>query len=303
MYISIGSIIVDDIVLPDGETRMGMFGGGSTHAIAGMKVWADEIGIAAWVGHNLPTEMEAELRRNFDLAGVVRRDLPTPRAWQLFETDGRRIEIFRTDMQEFIRNSPRPEELPEHYWSATGVHYQNDIHNLPEWVAKFRAHGSGPVLWEPWGEVTIPENRGLFRSLMPLVDAISPNLLEGQNLTGLQDAEAIAAALLEDGARMVVLRMGSEGSLSMDREGQVVRVPPTPPARIVDVTGAGNAFCGGFVVGLAETGSMLQAACMGSVSASFTLEQFGAMYPFENIRPRAQERLDALLPLASCGRR
>lgn len=303
MYISIGSIIIDDIVLPDGETRMGMFGGGSTHAIAGMKVWADEVGISAWVGHNLPAEMEAELRRSFDLAGVVRRDLPSPRAWQLFETDGKRTEIFRTDMQAFIQNSPRPEELPEHYWSAQGVHYQNDVYRLPEWLEKFRAHGSGPVLWEPWGEVTIPENRGLFRELMPLVDAVSPNLLEAQNLTGLKDAKAIAGALLEDGARMVVLRMGAQGSLSMDRTGQVVRVPPAPPARIVDVTGAGNAFCGGFVVGLAQTGSLLQAACMGSVSASFTLEQFGAMYAFENIRARAAERLAALLPLAACEQR
>lgn len=303
MYISIGSIIVDDIVLPDGVTHMGMFGGGSTHAIAGMRVWTEEVGISAWVGYNLPVEMETELARNFDLSGVVRRDLPSPRAWQLFETDGKRIEIFRTDMQEFIRNSPRPEEMPEQFWRAKGVHYQNDIARLPQWLEKFRAYGSGPVLWEPWGEITIAENRGQFRELMPLVDAVSPNLLEAQNLTGLQGAEAIAEALLHDGANMVVLRMGAEGSLSMDRSGKVVRVPPALPARIVDVTGAGNAFCGGFVVGLAETGSMLQAACMGAVSASFTLEQFGALYPFENIGARARERLNALLPLAVCEQR
>ncbi len=38
---------------------------------------------------------------------------------------------------------------------------------------------------------------------------------------------------------------------------------------IVDVTGAGNAYCGGFVVGLARSGDLLQAGCSGAVSASF----------------------------------
>ncbi|HEY9086820.1 MAG TPA: PfkB family carbohydrate kinase [Anaerolineaceae bacterium] len=298
MYISIGSIIIDDIILPDGQTKWGVFGGGSTHAIVGMKVWADSVGISAWAGTNFPPEMEADLARHFDLTGVIRRDLPTARAWQLFEEDGRRVEVFRTDMSTFVKNSPGPDELPAAYWRASGIHFQNDVLNrFSEWIDRFRSNGSGPILWEPWGELAVPEKRQVFNEAMALVDVVSPNLLEGQTLTGLQDAETIARALLDDGAKMVALRMGADGSLVMDERGRMARVPAAPVEKIVDVTGAGNAYCGGFLVGYAETGDMVQAACMGAVSASFALGQFGALYPFEGVRERARAALANLRAL------
>ncbi len=39
MHISISSVIIDDIVLPDGTTYMAILGGGGTHAAMGMRVW------------------------------------------------------------------------------------------------------------------------------------------------------------------------------------------------------------------------------------------------------------------------
>jgi ribokinase len=68
-------------------------------------------------------------------------------------------------------------------------------------------------------------------------------------------------------------------------------VPAVPVAGIVDVTGAGNAYCGGFLVGLAETGDLGQAGRYGAVSASFALEQFGATFALEGLRARAEQRL------------
>jgi sugar/nucleoside kinase (ribokinase family) len=294
LYISIGSVIVDDIVLPDGKTYMGMFGGGSTHAIAGMRVWADQVGLVSWVGDNFPDDMKALLQQEFDLRGVVRRHLATPRAWQVFEWDNKRTEIFRTSMDEFVFNSPKPAELPLEYNGAAGVHLQCEVHHFHEWVNLLRGHGTRVIVWEPWGELCTQSNRAIFRELMPLVDAISPNLLEAKCLTGQEEPVAIAQAMLEDGARLVALRMGAEGSLVMGKDFQPVRIPAVQVEKIVDVTGAGNAYCGGFVVGLAETGDPLQAGCWGAVSGSFALEQFGALYPFEGVRSKALQRLDVI---------
>ena len=61
--------------------------------------------------------------------------------------------------------------------------------------------------------------------------------------------------------------------------------------KIVDVTGAGNACCGGFIVGLARTGSLLEAARYGNISASFALRQYGALYPIKGVRKSAEWRL------------
>lgn len=45
--------------------------------------------------------------------------------------------------------------------------------------------------------------------------------------------------------------------------------------KVVNTTGAGNAFQGGFILGYSETLNFIRAACYGSIAASFALEQIG----------------------------
>jgi len=76
--------------------------------------------------------------------------------------------------------------------------------------------------------------------------------------------------------------------------GRPLRVPAiavTPR----DPTGAGDAFCGGFLVGLARTGDPVLAACLGTVSASFAVESVGALAALKADRDLARARLSALL--------
>jgi sugar/nucleoside kinase (ribokinase family) len=68
--------------------------------------------------------------------------------------------------------------------------------------------------------------------------------------------------------------MGANGSI-VAGQGQCWQIPAVPPAELVDVTGAGNAYCGGFLVGLGEKLGVLEAALYGAVSASFAIQQFG----------------------------
>jgi sugar/nucleoside kinase (ribokinase family) len=72
----------------------------------------------------------------------------------------------------------------------------------------------------------------------------------------------------------VAIRLGAAGSLVGTAGGERWHVPAVP-TRVVDVTGAGNAYCGGFLVGLAEGLPPPEAALRAAVSASFALEQFG----------------------------
>ncbi len=48
------NIILDDIVFPDGQTRMGVLGGGGPQTAFGMRLWSDSVGIVASVGPDLP---------------------------------------------------------------------------------------------------------------------------------------------------------------------------------------------------------------------------------------------------------
>jgi sugar/nucleoside kinase (ribokinase family) len=285
-------VVIDDIVLPDGRTRMGVLGGGATHAAMGMRVWSTDVALLAAIGRDVPGSERRQLARAFDLCDPTRRDGPAPRAWQLYEHDGRRTHVDRTAPDLFMAMCPRPEELPAAQAGASGVRLECDAPEpLREWMARLRAAGCGRILWEPWNVFCRPENRELFGQLAPLLDVVSPNLLQAQRLTGLEDPRQVLAALLEAGVRVAVLRMGAAGSLVASRDSPAVTVPAVPGSKVVDVTGAGNAYCGGFLVGLAETGDLGQAGRYGAVSASFTLEQFGALFPLEDLRARAERRL------------
>ncbi len=220
MFLSIGPVVIDDIVLPDGHTRMGMLGGGATHSAMGMRVWSGHVALLAPLGCDVPEADRGRLARAFDLRSLARRDAPSPRAWQLYEHDGRRTHVDRTDADLFMAMCPRPDELPAEYAGASGARLECDAPDpLREWMARLRAAGCGHILWEPWNVFCRPENRELFGQLAPLLDVVSPNLLQAQRLTGLKDPRQVLAALLEAGVRVAVLRMG-RGRESGGRSGR-----------------------------------------------------------------------------------
>jgi len=83
MFISIGSVIIDDIVMPDGTTHMGCLGGGGVHAVMGMRVWSEKVGLVANIGRDFPSSLMNKLEKAFDVQGLIKRDMSTIRAWQL----------------------------------------------------------------------------------------------------------------------------------------------------------------------------------------------------------------------------
>lgn len=77
------------------------------------------------------------------------------------------------------------------------------------------------------------------------------------------------------------------GSLVYDAHETSVTHFPTVPVTVADPTGAGDAFCGGFLSTYIETGDAVQSAVNGSVSASFAIASIGAFGP---LKAKGQER-------------
>jgi sugar/nucleoside kinase (ribokinase family) len=292
LFSSIGSIIIDDIVLPNGRTFMGTLGGGMTHAAMGMRVWTDSVRPISAIGNDFPEYLLAQMRELFDLSGIVRRDWMTTRAWQLFEENGHRSEVFRTPLDKFLAMGPRPHEVPLELLNLEGVHLQAGLaEEFYAWVERLRAAGCKFILWEPWEQFTKPENLDVYHEMVKLVDIVSPNLEEACTLTGLSDPLAVFRELRKN-APIVALRMGSQGSLVAQQGGPIYQVSTVPVPKIVDVTGAGNAYCGGLVVGMSTRGDLIQAAGYAVVSASMALGQFGAVYPIAGVHETAIQRLE-----------
>ena len=120
----------------------------------------------------------------------------------------------------------------------------------------------------------LPELRAQIAANLQLVDILSINRTEALRLYATGAVEDALLAAHADGARIVVLRMGGEGAVAYDGV-QFVHIPAAP-AVVVDVTGGGNAFSGGFLAGYCESGGdLVTAGRCAAVSAAYAIEQYG----------------------------
>jgi sugar/nucleoside kinase (ribokinase family) len=112
------------------------------------------------------------------------------------------------------------------------------------------------------------------------------------------DLWEMARRVSEFGPQIIVVKRGSHGQLVYDVPGNHRYEIPAYPSRLVDPTGAGDAFCGGFLAGFQKTNDPLQSALYGSVSASLKIEGSGPFYALGVLPGLAEARLHSLKEMA-----
>jgi 2-dehydro-3-deoxygluconokinase len=119
-------------------------------------------------------------------------------------------------------------------------------------------------------------------------DVALPSLDDSQQLTGLQEPDAIADYYLKLGAPLVALKMGADGAL-IATAGKRTRIAPHK-VEAVDATGAGDTFDGAFLTRLLAGDEPETAARYANVAAALSTTGYGAVAPM----PRRAEVLKAL---------
>jgi len=120
------------------------------------------------------------------------------------------------------------------------------------------------------------------------IDVLLPNYQEGEVLTGLDDPEAIAAALAKLYPRaLIMLKLDADGALVYEN-GVATAVPPATN-NLIDATGAGDSFAGAFLAKYLRGASAVEAARFATSISAWVIEHLGA-------RPEPDARLRALLP-------
>ena len=287
------NVIIDDIVFPDGRTRMGVLGGGGPQAAFGMRLWSDSVALVAAVGSDLPRKVRADLENlQISLEGLYDLGLPTPRAWQVMEFNGNRTEIWRVDAEVIKASLDCPWcRIPAGLRQAGAYHLCLEPLK-PAFSFLEEVHAAGSVVSVETSELAkrqlVP---GELEAFLAGVDIFSPNLAEVCSLLGECDPPQLLARLIKSGAKTAVLRMGADGALAAKVNSRHMVHIPAVPTNVVDPIGAGNAFCGGFLVGWCETGELETAGLYGSVSASFLVEQIGLPVFNEKVWREARDRL------------
>jgi sugar/nucleoside kinase (ribokinase family) len=109
-----------------------------------------------------------------------------------------------------------------------------------------------------------------------------------------EDLWEMAEALAAYGCEIVVIKGGESGQLLYDGANRSRWEIPAYASRIEDPTGAGDAFCGGFLAGYRQTYDPVQAALYGNISASLVVEGVGPFYALDTLPGLPEARLEAL---------
>lgn len=315
-----GSLTLDNVVLADGTPLAQSCGGNVVYSALAARLWHDRVGLVARIGVDYPRAFLGRLEeKGLDLSGVVetgaRHGMNVAFSYR---PDGSRIRAFPAEVTAALPEAERPRFTdyttlgPDHRF-AVWTAFSPEGFDLPElWLPRLAgvhcaampvtAHLSiakrvrSSAARSAWLQVDSPwyDERDLAadhaRPLFALIDALLPSEEDVHRGYPKSDLDAGAARILEAGARLVVLKRGGAGCLVLapDRAPQAV---PALVCDVVDLTGAGDAFCGGFLAGMALTGDVLTAVAHGAVSASFAIEGPGLSRLFTATPNEASERL------------
>ncbi len=302
-------------------------GGNLLHAASGARLWVDSVSLLARVGENYPHEwLSAFKQRGMDPAGVkIIPDSIDLRTFMVY-TDSQNFQ--RTNpVSHFVRlglpfpkgllgyqppqaeqdqrlhanpDSPKLTDIPANHLVARAVHLAPlDLLTHSQLATAFRQGGVPFVTIDPGPGYMNASFLDDLRSLLQGVTAFLPSEEEIRNLFWgrTTDLWEMAMTLAGFGCEIVVIKRGGVGQLVYERASGKKWEIPGYPSRMVDPTGAGDAFCGGFLAGFAATLDPLQAAMHGNISASFSIEGSGAFYLLDSMPGLAQARLQSLSSL------
>ena len=122
-----------------------------------------------------------------------------------------------------------------------------------------------------WIDTTSDE----LTSLIKKTNILLINESEIIELTKSADIKTAAHKVLSMGPEKIIIKLGSKGAKCFSNSNEEISIGVYPVSKVVDPTGAGDVFGGGFVSGIADGLSVYDSMRRGTALASFCIENFG----------------------------
>lgn len=270
----VGSVAYDTVSTPKGQ-RKNILGGSANYFSVAASLFAP-VRVVGVIGEDYKAEDKKILEsRRVDLRGLQQVPGKTFHWEGKYENDMNEAITIATHLNVFENFHPT---IPPEYRDAEVVFLANIDPPLQlqvlEQVKKPRLVAADTMNY--WIKSKKPE----LLNVLKKIDVLLINECELRDLTGSWNTIRAAKDVLHMGPKAVVVKRGEYGFV-LFTEGRYFILPAFPVDEVVDPTGAGDTFAGGFLgyltqLGRAYTREDLKQACVyGCLLASFTVQDFG----------------------------
>ena len=132
-----------------------------------------------------------------------------------------------------------------------------------------------------------------LRSLINETNILLINESELVELTKTDDIITGAHKVLSMGPEKIIVKLGSKGARCFSKDEEI-SIGVYPVSKVIDPTGAGDVFGGGFVSGMAEGLSVYDSMRRGTALASFCIEDFGVSRLLNIRQEELEERINSI---------
>jgi len=289
-----GTIGIDTVHTPSAKAE-DVSGGSCAYFAAAAAFHHKPIRIVGAVGGDWP-EDHATLLESIDglcLEGLERRSESKTFAWggRYFDNMNQRETLFT----ELGVLEEAPPEVPASYSDSRLIFLANSHPSVQLDLLKSFPKREIAVAdtMDLWINIARDELLTLFKE----IDGIIINDSEAEQLTEISNPITAARAIIDMGPSFVIVKKGEHGAVLVHKDGiAVVPAFPLELEDVIDPTGAGDSFAGGFMGYIATSGrldfSAMQAGmAWGTVTASFTLGSFGLDGLCSTTREELEERM------------
>ena len=291
-----GSVAIDRVKTPHGVSGDCM-GGAAVYFSLSASFFAG-VRLVGVVGDDYPFDLaEVFQSREVDLRGLEVRAGSKTFVWH--GTYHENMNDRTTDHVELNVLQEAPPKVPDAFKDSKYVFLANTAPALQlellDQVAKPAFVAADTMnLW-----IEDPGHLVDLRKLLERIDCLIINDDEAKLLAGHSNLVKAADDILAMGMNVVVIKKGESGSLMCSKDGETFVLPAYPAREVVDPTGAGDSFAGGFLGYVAQTGktdfeTLRSAIAYGTVVASFTIADFSMKGLTGTTRAKIDERLEML---------
>lgn len=267
-----GTVALDSIRTPFGEVKE-VLGGSAVYSSVAAREFA-RAGIVSVVGKDFPKKyLNFLVTMGIDTAGIDVKKGDTFRWKGYYEYDMNQAHTLDTKLNVLTTFDPI---LPDAYRQAKFLFLANTD---PEVQMKVYRQMKKPrfVMMDTMN-FWIDNTKDALTKMIERVDVVVLNDAEARQYWDTPNLVQAGRSFLEMGLKAVIIKKGEHGAL-MFTDGACFSAPAYPLEKLVDPTGAGDSFAGGFIGWLARTEdlsprNMRKAVIFGSAIASFNAEDF-----------------------------